>query len=326
MLAQSDKLFDQSGAAAHLAQASRVSFRDAFARLMAFVSERHRALLARPASEWLNHRIIQDYITWQPASTGPCALANTICFLGLMVRYMYPEHDWAWLLMISARLRARARRQRRGRPVVTSECLYALGLGLMESAVPDEMAGASPVSVALQYRDGLIIALLAAIPLRRRTLAALRIGRHVVQTGETWALDLPAELLKNKRPIEYSIPAELSQRVDIYVRDFRGRIKGSQTHEAMWPSELGRPMSYYRIYTIIKRRTEVEFGFPVTPHLFRMAAGTLWSMRDPQNVRGVRDLLGHSSFATTEQFYIKAQSRHAGRVLVRAVDAVRDTS
>ena len=38
---------------------------------------------------------------------------------------------------------------------------------------------------AFDYRDGLIIALLALIPLRRRTLAALRIGKHLVKLSIT---------------------------------------------------------------------------------------------------------------------------------------------
>jgi len=80
-------------------------------------------------------------------------------------------------------------------------------------------------------------------------------------------------------------------------------------------------MSYDRIYKIIRRRTRDAFGFAVNPHLFRTAAGTLWSMYDPRNVRGVKDLLGHSSFNTTEKFYITAQSRVAGRTLARAVEA-----
>lgn len=55
---------------------------------------------------------------------------------------------------------------------------------------------------------------------------------------------------------------------------------------------------------------------------FRIAAATLWSIRDPANVRGVKDLLGHSSFATTEKHYIMSQSRLAGRALARAIGNV----
>jgi site-specific recombinase XerD len=40
-------------------------------------------------------------------------------------------------------------------------------------------------------------------------------------------------------------------------------------------------------------------------------------------VKGVKDLLGHASFATTQKHYIMAQSRLAGRVFARAIDTVR---
>ena len=61
--------------------------------------------------------------------------------------------------------------------LVTSERLYALGIDLMDRAVAGAATLDKPSKAqAFQYRDGLIIALLALIPLRRRTLAALRIG------------------------------------------------------------------------------------------------------------------------------------------------------
>ena len=49
----------------------------------------------------------------------------------------------------------------------------------------------------------------------------------------------------------------------------------------------------------------------------------VWSIQDPANVLGARDLLGQTSFGTTEKYYIMGQSRLAGRVLARAVDAAR---
>jgi hypothetical protein len=44
---------------------------------------------------------------------------------------------------------------------------------------------------------------------------------------------------------------------------------------------------------------------------------------DPANVRGVKDLLGHASFDTTEGHYIMAQSRIAGRALAHVVGMLR---
>lgn len=77
------------------------------------------------------------------------------------------------------------------------------------------------------------------------------------------------------------------------------------------------------IYNTVRRRTRKALGFPVNLHRFRLAAGTFWSIRDPANVRGSKDLLGHASFATTEKYYIMAQSRLAGRALARTIDNVR---
>jgi len=320
-LRNGQRLFDDAGTAAHLAPASRVSFEDAYARLMAFVVERHPELFGRAADGWFNVPIAEEFVAWQPVGAGPHTLANSVTWLALILRYIYPDHDWSWLLRIGNRLTARARRMPRRGVAVTSDALYSLGCKLMERAVSDD-ENADFLSPSLLYRDGLIIALLAAIPLRRRTLTALRVGRHVVRTGERWALDIPAELVKSRRPLAYSISPDLSQRIDVYALRFRDQIKGARTHDAMWPAESGKPMSYDRIYKIVKRRTAAELGFAVKPHDFRTAAGTLWSIRDPRNVRGVRDLLGHSNFRTTEQFYIAAQSRSAGRILARVVNYV----
>ena len=119
VLRKGNQLFDNSGTAAHLAKASRVSFRDAYARLIAFLSDRHKELLGRPPSEWLDPLIIEEFIAWQPESTGPRTLANNLYWLGLMFRYMCPERDWSWLLKISNRLQAQARR----RPKASSSSL-----------------------------------------------------------------------------------------------------------------------------------------------------------------------------------------------------------
>jgi hypothetical protein len=51
---------------------------------------------------------------------------------------------------------------------------------LMDRALDSSTCLSPSKAQALEYRDGLIIALLALIPLRRRTLATLRIGKHVV--------------------------------------------------------------------------------------------------------------------------------------------------
>ena len=67
------------------------------------------------------------------------------------------------------------------------------------------------------------------------------------------------------------------------------------------------------------RRTTEALGFPINLHRFRIAAGNLWSIADPANVRGVKDLLGQTKFGTTEKHYIGGQSRLAGRALAKVL-------
>ena len=168
----------------------------------------------------------------------------------------------------------------------------------------------------------MIIALLAHIPLRRRTLAALRIGRHLIKVRDLWELDIPASDTKTRRPLDYSISKELSERIDLYLKQFRTLIPGAHKHSSLWSSNLSRPMCPDAIYYAVLRRTKKAFGFGVNLHRFRHGAASLWSSQDPVNVRGVKDLLGQTSFATTEKHYIMSQSRLAGRALARALGNV----
>jgi integrase/recombinase XerD len=79
----------------------------------------------------------------------------------------------------------------------------------MDQAVADaDSAKRISKTHALEYRDGLAIALLALIPMRSRTLVALRIGKQLVKTGNLWALDIPATDTKTRRTLDYPVAEE----------------------------------------------------------------------------------------------------------------------
>jgi integrase len=194
----------------------------------------------------------------------------------------------------------------------------------MDRAVADaDAAMRTRMSHAIEYRDGLIISFLALRPLRSRTFAALRIGRHLEKAGDLWELEIPAADTKTRRPLDYTISKELSARIDLHLERFRRRIPGSDKHSSLWSSIQSRPMCSDAIYGAVYRRTKAAFGFGVNLHRFRSAAASFWSIHDPANVRGAKDLLGHASFRTTERHYIMTQSRLAGRALARAIDNVK---
>jgi integrase len=273
----------------------------------------------------VDREILADYVEWRCRSCGNSAIAIDLHFLRLALRLICPSADWAWLLTVTKRFAAQVTPRLQKFHLVTSERLYALGIKLMEHAVESANASGSISSAnAFEYRDGLVIALLALIPLRRRTLAALRIGKHLVRTGDLWALDIPAEDTKSRRPVEYPISQDLSARVDLYLTQFRSRVRGAGAHDGLWASSEGRPMGDGTLYDTVRQRTREAFGFPVNLHRFRHAAATFWSIRDPVNVRGAKDLLGQQSFGPTEKHYIMARSRIAGCALARAIAGTRN--
>jgi integrase len=179
---------------------------------------------------------------------------------------------------------------------------------------------------AIQYRDGLIISTLAMRPLRRGTFAALQIGRQLIKIGRYWELDIPAEDTKIQRPLDYTIPEDLSARIDLYLERFRPCISGSDKHAGVWPSYHKIPMRPDSINVAVYKRTQKAFGFGVNVHRFRHAAASFWSVYDPVNVRGIKDLLGHTTFAPGEKYYIMTQSRLAGRALARTINFIRGHS
>jgi integrase/recombinase XerD len=316
--------FEGSGPGSHLAEATRRNLWISYARFLSFLSANRPNLLELRPEERVDRLVVAEYVAWRRRSCGDGMVAIDLDGLRGTLRLICPGIDCSWLLTLAKRIKAAAPRKPRKYHLVTSDHLYALGNELMDQAVAEAEASQRITKArAFQYRDGLIIALLALIPMRSRTLVALRIGKQLVKTGDLWALDIPAADTKTRRSLDYPISDELCLRIDLYLERFRRRIPGADTHAAPWASNKGRPMSAIGIYNAVRRRTKKAFGFAVNLHRFRHAAASFWSIRDPVNVRGAKDLLGQASFGITERHYIMAQSRLAGRALARAVDVAR---
>jgi integrase len=322
---QAGDRFEESGCGAHLAIATRKARKESYGRFLGFLSVNHPDLLSASPEARIDQSIVAEYVSWR--SCSDIAIAIDLCNLRGALRLICPNTDWSWLLAIARRIEVTAQRKRPKYHLVTSDRLYALGIELMDRAVADaDTATRTWTSHALQYRDGLLIAFLALVPLRSRTLAALRIDRHLAKVGDFWELDIPAADTKTGCALDYQLSPEFSTRIDLYLDRFRGSMPGASKHVGLWPSRQNRPMCSDAIYGALCRRTKQALGFGINLHRFRHAAASFWSSHDPVNVRGVKDLLGQASFKTTESHYIMAQSRLAGRVLARAIRNLENQS
>src|SRR5262249_55978998 len=159
--------FDGSGPGAHLAESTRRNLWISYARFLAFLSaNRHDLLHLRPEAR-VDRLIVADYVAWRRRSCGYGMVSVDLDCLPGALRLICPGVDWSWLLTLTKRIRAAAAPKPRKYHLVTSEQLYALGIELMDQAVAGaDSSNCISKAHAFEYRDGLMIALPALIPLR----------------------------------------------------------------------------------------------------------------------------------------------------------------
>ncbi|MCH8149276.1 MAG: site-specific integrase [Planctomycetes bacterium] len=232
-----------------------------------------------------------------------------------------PETDWDWLREIERKVYRLARGQRSDHAVVPIEWLYLLGEHLMSRA--DHEVKSLPRKRGVLYRDGLLIALLAARPIRRKNISALRIRRHLIKTANGWTLFVPATETKHRRSIEFPLPTELTRPIDRFLSIYRPNFPGADEHDFLWPACTGGPLLEPSVSQALARRTRAAFGFCVGPNSFRVSAATSIAIHDPVNVATATRLLGHTWIKTTGLYYNRATTKDASRRYQRHLEALR---
>ena len=318
-------LFGGAGAGAHWSAASRVKVACGYNGWLSWLAAKE--LLdpdMRPADRVTSERV-GIYITEMRAGLAPYSVLGHVQELRDALRVMAPESNWKWLAQLCRSLKAQARpaRDKLSR-LKQPEELIALGERLM-----DEAEAATEWSArrrAIRYRDGLLIALLAYRPVRRRNLAMMRLGRHLMKVGGRWRIVFGAEETKTHVPYEAVLPAALGPRLERYLDVHRpvllrggpaagdpGALPIHPELDAVWVSEVGTQLSYVALGTRIFVRTRREFGRGLFPHMFRDCAATAVAVDNPKHIGDASLILGHAEHSTTEKHYNHARSLDASR-------------
>lgn len=319
--APADLLSENIGARSKLAAISNQKMEKGYGRWLTYLSVTNAPLLAISAEARITRELVKMYV--EHLSSLRNSTATIVARLRELVevaKVMEPERDWQFINDIAAKIRARHRPARDKRNLRLSDELLSLGLALIEKAKV-----AKGLSATILHRDGLIIALLALVPLRRRNLAGLHLGQNLVKLNESWLIALEAMETKTRAPLEIELPDVLAEPLETYLEvhrpllaSMKGRWSKPVSH-ALWVSKDGSPMTEMAIYDRIRARTEKALGSPINPHLFRDAAATTMAIADPEHVRVAAPLLGHRTFATTERHYQQAKGFEAQRAYVDVV-------
>lgn len=315
-------LDDEGGGAVGWRPASRVAVERAYGHWLRFLQRQDALAEGDPAAR-LTRAQVQAYAAMLRERRSWRTVSSYLSHLGMAAAVLCPEQDWAWLRAMrgAAQRQATPVRHKAGR-LTTPGTLLRLGQELMAETAAME----SPSAAALRYRDGLMIALLALLPLRRRNLMGLELEQQLTRQAGRWLIAIPGEQTKNHRPIEMALPAALVPALDTYLAVHRPHLLARRREgstQSLWLSNTGQPLSGMRAWSVITRHTRERLGVTVNPHLFRDCAASFLGEADPEHVRLAAPLLGHGSFVTTERHYIAAQSRGALRRHHEALHARR---
>jgi integrase/recombinase XerD len=319
--APTDPLDEHSGARAQFSAIANRNVEKGYGRWLTFLHRTEPACLKDAPADRITPQRAQAYIgCLGDLQNGTAAILSRLKDLGAAAKVMGSAQDWQFLNSLSSRVRARHKPVRSKSNLRLSDELLDLGLSLIDRA-----AEAQGLAAAILHRDGLLIALLSLVPLRRRNIAGLRIGRNMIDVNGIWMIALDANETKTHAPLEIGLPEELAASLVTYLAIHRPHLSSlsgrwsKPIDGALWVSAHGSPMTEVAIYGRIRKRTREAFGTAINPHLFRDAAATTLAIADPEHVRLAAPLLGHRSFTTTERHYQQAKSYEAHRQYIAAL-------
>jgi integrase len=200
-------------------------------------------------------------------------------------------------------------------------------IGLPQRILRDVFAGGRRGRrEAKLVQSALAIEILLHAPVRIQNLASIEVDRHLVpvmargQRGRH--LRFPAQEVKNANDLEYPLPSDSVELLEIYLADWRSLLSSRSIF--LFPGKdprkhKGTGSLSEQIRDVVKTYTALD----MPAHRFRHAAGKLFLDRNPGHYEVVRQLLGHKDIKTTVFFYAGAESASAARHYANTVLASR---
>jgi integrase len=169
---------------------------------------------------------------------------------------------------------------------------------------------------AIAVQIALAVELLLMAPIRAENLVGIDIERHIQRsrTGKSGIVHLviPGPEVKNGEDLEFELPTETVELLDLYLRDFHPRLVPGPC-SLLFPGKHDKHKSRELFGDQVSRHVFKATGLSVNLHLFRHIAAKLYLDRNPGGYEVMRRLLGHRAMETTIRFYAGMENAAAGR-------------
>lgn len=179
-------------------------------------------------------------------------------------------------------------------------------------------------------RDALRDAALLALFLRRgprvSTVAAMRLGTHLVEQGDGRLLcRFGPDDLKTRRRLSWNLDAECAELMRDYCRIARPGFDGAAGTDALWLNEAGQALSVPQITTIFRAHIHAWFQIEAGPHTARKWLRSTAARRSPQAAFDAAEVLGHTPQVSLRH-YAEASEIAAAQRLANHLRALRRKS
>ena len=319
--AAGDILDEEVGTRSAHARISNTKAAKGYGRWLTYLALLASEILTDPPADRITRERVRAYVdSLIEIGNSTHTILARLQELGDVAKVIDPNRRWSFINDLASKIRARHRPARDKSNLRLSSELVDLGIKLMRSA--EDLIG---FDAAIAYRDGLLVAFLALIPMRRRNLADLVLDKTLLRRGSSWTVAFGDDATKTRAAFEIGLPDVLGAPLETYLVVHRPVLEaraGRWTRPvdaALWISRDASPMTQIALYDRIRARTKDHFGVALNPHLFRDAAATTLAIADPAHVRLAAPLLGHRTFATTERYYQQARAQEAHRAFVDVI-------
>ncbi len=257
------------------------------------------------------------YIDHLRESVGSVTLAGRLDHLSMVARSFDPACDLHWLVLIARRLRARAQPNPRPPPLRSADVYRAAHSHMTAAEAIDDLK-----TRAATFRNGLVIAMLTAVPIRLRNLTMIEIGRHLTRRGTEYWLNYEPQEMKNRRPFECPLPAALVEFIDCYLQVHRPVLIGNGSAR-LFINVRGQPISKAGLSERVRTTTRLILNRSMSTHEFRHMTTTTIAIEDPAHIGIATPLLGQVSTEVNTRHYNKAKGIEAGRTIGAALQEIR---
>lgn len=297
----------KGGTASHLAPVSQDDIARRYGRYLGFLKRTGRLDLNTPAASQVTLKNVETYMAEFEGNINSVTAWNCIYKLRRAAQLLSPATDFTWLIEIEKDLELLQEPRSKLNRFVYAEQIVKAGLTLILEAKDFKK---TPVKRARVIRNGLMLALLAANPTRRKNFASLEIGKTFRKIEGQWWICISARATKTKqRPEERPVAIWLTPYIELYLEDARPIIlnlsqKGTNR---LWVSS-GGPMSARDLGKLITQITQETLGIAISPHLFRTAGATTAADGQSDMQYFASALLGHTNPKIADEHYKRNSS------------------